>query len=486
MTEQEAAAQGRACPTCGRRVPGTVSKCRCGRELGLAETPSASVRTHDYMRMAKAIVVVLLAGSVMVAYWVSSTRSGPAPAARRVDASSTTPRPAVPVPPTTSNGAAPPTPAVTDAAPGDASSDPAARVAAAFAAAKARAAAEQAAGAAINTAVNTAAPPESSLEDVISRSLPAVVRIETSGALGTGFFIAADTILTNAHVVGGNASVTVRRADGTTMSGRVDTTATELDIAIVRVSGPNGSQPTLAMGSAAQARAGLEVIALGSPLGLQNTVTRGIVSAVREVGGLTLVQTDAAINPGNSGGPLMDRAGRVIGITTMGMRSDVAQGLSFAVAIEHAQSLLGGKRSSGATGTPLTTLTQAMTNGAASSAAEEARDRASKAYEHTIAMEAQRAALLDDRWSSFVRNCYQGRIVGSFDHPWFALWDAKALQGVVSPGCTNAFADIRRAAEDIHTRLVAADETARQGDVYPGTRRDVLRRYRLDYTGWAR
>src|SRR5213596_3868254 len=107
------------------------------------------------------------------------------------------------------------------------------------------------------------------------------------------------------------------------------------------------------MGSAMRARAGQEVMALGSPLGLQNTVTRGIVSAVRQVGALTLVQTDAAINPGNSGGPLLARNGEVIGITTMSMRSAVAQGLSFAVAIDHAAALLAGKRPTAGSNTPI-------------------------------------------------------------------------------------------------------------------------------------
>ena len=63
---------------------------------------------------------------------------------------------------------------------------------------------------------------------------------------------------------------------------------------------------------------------------------------MRQVGGLTLVQTDAAINPGNSGGPLLDRSGEVIGITTMAMKSSEAQGLGFAVGIEHARALLAG------------------------------------------------------------------------------------------------------------------------------------------------
>ncbi len=71
-------------------------------------------------------------------------------------------------------------------------------------------------------------------------------------------------------------------------------------------------------------------------MGLQNTVTRGIVSAVRQVGPVTLVQTDAAVNPGNSGGPVLDREGMVIGIATMAVKAGLGQGLSFAVAIDHA------------------------------------------------------------------------------------------------------------------------------------------------------
>ena len=151
--------------------------------------------------------------------------------------------------------------------------DVAARVEAAYAKSKAKAEAEK-----LEALSN---PPELPLEDVISRSLPAVVRVETNEGLGTGFFISPDTILTNVHVVGSASTVTIRRAGGATQMARVDARAPELDIAIVHISSPNPDQPTLAMGSALRARAGQEVIALGSPLGLQNTVTRGIVSAVR-------------------------------------------------------------------------------------------------------------------------------------------------------------------------------------------------------------
>jgi hypothetical protein len=276
--------------------------------------------------------------------------------------------------------------------------------------------------------------------------------------------------------------VTIRRPGGTTAIAHVDVSAPDLDIAVMRVSRADQNQPTLPIGSGKSARPGQEVVALGSPLGLQNTVTRGIVSAVREVDGLTLVQTDAAINPGNSGGPLLDRSGQVIGITSMGVRSAVAQGLSFAIAVEHAQALLAGQHTATTTATPLSTLNKAM--GGDRTDADSGRDRATAAYEQAVAQLARRADQLDDRWQTFVHSCYQGAIVGTFDHPWFALWDAKAMPGLVAANCGAIYTDIRRAATDVRTTLAAADESARRDDVYPGARREILRRYRLDYVGW--
>jgi S1-C subfamily serine protease len=322
------------------------------------------------------------------------------------------------------------------------------------------------------------------LEDLISRALPAVVRIETSAGFGTGFFVAPDTILTNAHVVGGASSVTIKQPDGTTDRGRVDVTATELDIAIVHVVSPNAGHPVLLMGSGVTARPGQEVIALGTPLGLQNTVTRGIVSAVREVGKITLVQTDAAINPGNSGGPLLNRAGQVIGITTMSTRS--AQGLSFAVAIDHAKALLAGKRPSEVIGTPLTSLNQAMTGSSGPSEQDMERDRGLQNYQRAIEAIAQHADALDGQWHNFVSSCYQGKIVGTFDHDWYALWDPRAMTGAVASYCNTTFSDVKQNANQIRDAVRAADETARHAGVYPGAARDLKRRYRLDYSGWDR
>jgi hypothetical protein len=209
---------------------------------------------------------------------------------------------------------------------------------------------------------------------------------------------------------------------------------------------------------------------------------------VREVGGLTLVQTDAAINPGNSGGPLLDRSGQVIGITTMNVKSADARGLGFAVAIEHAQTLLAGGVTIGQRGTPVSRLNEAMSGraGPAPAATGASRDRGTKAYGEAIAALANRADALDERWRAFKRICYQGTIVPTPGREWFAVWDSQAMQGTVPQGCTSAFADIQRAADGIRDDILAAGEAARQADVYPGGRREVLQRYRLNYAGWDR
>jgi hypothetical protein len=316
--------------------------------------------------------------------------------------------------------------------------------------------------------------------------MPAVVRIETPGAIGTGFFVQPDTILTNAHVVQDNTTVTVRRANGAMTTARVETAAPTVDLAVLKVAGPEPNQPLIALGSGRGARQGQEVLALGSPLGLQNTVTRGIVSAVREVGGVTLVQTDAAINPGNSGGPLVDRSGRAIGINSLGVRSAVAQGLSFAIAVEYASDLLAG-RAPAAGATPLSTLTQAMQSGQTTSGeGARARANADTAFERAMADVAQRADALDDYWRRFAAACYQGHIVGSFSRGWFAVLDSRAMPGIVAPGCSVSFEELRQRANGIAAEVRALDERAREADVYPGTRRDARRKFRLDYVGWER
>jgi serine protease Do len=146
-------------------------------------------------------------------------------------------------------------------------------------------------------------------------------------------------VLTNDHVVAGETSVRLQIGE-VAYQARVVATSPAIDLAVLKVFSPNPTQPFLTVGTSAGARVGQEVIAVGSALGvLSNTVTRGIVSAVRRVGQVTLIQTDAAINPGNSGGPLLDTAGRVIGINTA--VAGGAQGIGFAIPIDIAKPLLG-------------------------------------------------------------------------------------------------------------------------------------------------
>lgn len=159
---------------------------------------------------------------------------------------------------------------------------------------------------------------------------------------GSGFIVdAKGIILTNAHVIDGADEVSVTLTDGRTFSGKVMGEDPATDVAVVKIEANN--LPTVTIGNSEQLKPGEWAIAIGNPLGLDNTVTAGIISATgrssseigvpdRRVG---FIQTDAAINPGNSGGPLLNEQGEVIGINTAII--DGAQGLGFAVPINAAK-----------------------------------------------------------------------------------------------------------------------------------------------------
>ncbi len=187
------------------------------------------------------------------------------------------------------------------------------------------------------------------LADTVSRLLPSVVQIEAGAAIGSGF-VAADggLILTASHVVGTSDTVTLRLQDGTSVSGTVVAVDKSIDTAVIRAdeSAANNLKP-LALGSLADVQVGEMTIAIGSPFGLSQTVTTGIVSALGRtvptpMGELhDLIQTDAAINSGNSGGPLTDGEGRAIGINTaIASASGGSDGVGFAVPIDQARQIL--------------------------------------------------------------------------------------------------------------------------------------------------
>jgi serine protease Do len=180
-------------------------------------------------------------------------------------------------------------------------------------------------------------PEERTIIGVARAASPAVVSVvRPAEGSGSGIIIRPDgVIITNAHVVGNAHQVQVGLADGRMLEGRVLGGDPSLDVAVVRVKAEN--LPVAVLGDADRLVVGQAAIAIGNPLGLERTVTAGVVSAVnRNPSGLGLdglIQTDAAISPGNSGGPLLDSHGHVIGINTAVIRAPGAEGLGFAIPI---------------------------------------------------------------------------------------------------------------------------------------------------------
>jgi S1-C subfamily serine protease len=191
---------------------------------------------------------------------------------------------------------------------------------------------------------------------IVKRVGPAVVQVGVQKAVsegafygvmprlaegaGSGVIFAPDGyILTNSHVVDQARKIIVTLADGQTVPGDLVGQDSETDVAVVRISPPNSTPlPSAKLGNSDQLQVGQLVVAIGSPIGLQSTVTAGIVSALhRTLPGYgnrmieDIIQTDAPINPGNSGGPLVNARGEVIGITVAMLRE--TQGLSFAIPI---------------------------------------------------------------------------------------------------------------------------------------------------------
>ena len=200
---------------------------------------------------------------------------------------------------------------------------------------------------------------ENFISAAVDKTGSAVVRINSSRTVtsrsnasgqaiargtGSGFIVKSDgLVMTNAHVVDGADQVTVKLKDGREFTGQVVGEDKLTDVAVVKIQASN--LPTVAIGNSDQLRPGEWAIAIGNPLGLDNTVTAGIISGTgrssSEIGSpdrrTNYIQTDAAINPGNSGGPLLNQSGQVIGINTAIIGG--AQGLGFAIPINKAQQI---------------------------------------------------------------------------------------------------------------------------------------------------
>jgi len=184
---------------------------------------------------------------------------------------------------------------------------------------------------------------EATIIRVAREITPTVVSVTQAQGAGSGIIVSRDgVVLTNAHVVGESRTVDVGLADGRTLRGQVVGRDPTIDVAVVRVSAQN--LPTAPLGDSDKLEVGQSAIAIGNPLGLERTVTSGVISAVnRNPRGISLdglIQTDAAISPGNSGGPLVDSRGRVVGINTAVLSGAGASGLGFAVPINLANDVV--------------------------------------------------------------------------------------------------------------------------------------------------
>jgi S1-C subfamily serine protease len=453
------------CPSCARKVPSKVPECRCGfqqadapppvPEEAVAPAPAAQARSWALPVL---VIVILGAGGLaMVPMW-SATPGEPAPPVEVAEIPAREPLPTIDIPAYPEEPATQPVPVTPVVVERSVTPEP-------------------------PVGTPTAAPAApAALEDLVSRVLPAVVTVDSPGGRGTGFYIRPDRVLTNHHVVEGQTSVQL-------IAGNVKRTAVVMnvsagsDLAMLQVYNPDPKQSTLPLGTMNRVRVGEEVIAVGSPLGvLANSVTRGIVSAVRRAGDTVLIQTDAAINPGNSGGPLVNRSGQVIGINTMSFTR--AQSLSFAVAIDHATPLITGQRTSLVAPAPHEQMTNAIRG---PSDGDIQRKEGEQRYESMLKWATREADQLDDYWNRYSKSCVSNAR-RSGDRAWFAVFETNGVTvvGISEYDCQNFLGRVSSYAGQIRETMTKEGDTARQAGVYPGVLRDLRRRYRLDWSGWDR
>jgi S1-C subfamily serine protease len=177
-------------------------------------------------------------------------------------------------------------------------------------------------------------------ENFIERSIQSVLTIKSNGGHGSGFFISSDGyILTNHHVIEGQASLEAILANGISLPVEVIRFDKKNDVALLKIPG-KGYQPLAIDSSAAKGKIGSDVVAIGTPKNIElgQTVTKGIISALRNFEGQIYIQTDASINGGNSGGPLINKKGEVIGIVSR--KGHDAEGIGLAIPISVALKIL--------------------------------------------------------------------------------------------------------------------------------------------------
>jgi S1-C subfamily serine protease len=448
---------GWTCGSCGRQVPGGIAKCRCGTPRPIEWADEHTDEGRDVIARARsiasAVLVIGLAGAGIY-FWYTYHRQTMAQieAERMARASArgwNVPDAAPMAAPRT--GGTPATMTASDTKPA--------------------------------ATANAEAP--ASLEDMIAAATPAVVVIETDTTRGSGFYVHSNTIVTNAHVVRGATTVKVRLANGRTGTANVTSVGDGIDLALLQPAAGFEGSTILELSSVGHVRAGQEVVAIGSPLGVfQNTVTRGIVSAMRQDGRVMLIQTDAAINPGNSGGPLLDRNGRVVGVNTMKVGS--ATSINFAIAADHVRSLLESPLSP-----PLLPSTAQAPSPLADQPAppgaggqDDAHAQALEAFELQLKKISLRSDQIDEYWDRFKKTCNASVSGQRGDREWFGVWTHQLNVQANLADCSVWTNDLVQVSGAVKTAMVAANDSARTAGIIPGQARQLRHKYRLEWDGW--
>ncbi len=454
--------------SCGRRVPIAVLECRCGQPRdNIDVSPKAATETshskqHIRFRIGALLACVAALAAVSAVYFRNSSGSGAEPARQS----------------STVTVAAEPqeqTPARDDTPLQEQPASPSLESRTALTQRETP----------VSLVPETA---DTRREAAIQHALRGVVTINTQTGSGTGFFVAPRLIATNRHVVENAYAVVVMTSRGERLNGRVTVRARAADLALVTLDTAYEGVP-LPLVDPGVVHVGEEVLAIGSPsaLQLQGTVTRGIVSAIRIVDGLNQIQTDAALNPGNSGGPLLNMSGAVVGVNTWGVRN--MESLGFAIAAEHVRQLLAaGEVVSVVPNTAAAAMNSAVqTMPQEESGIDTSRQEGLQRFETAIRQLARQADEVDRRWAQYTSACRGGRQTNAvpYGRDWFGVWATPAAtnnEGLSE--CRSLLGDIVRVAIEIRSRMQAAEEEARRASVYPGTRRDIRRKYAMDWTGW--
>jgi hypothetical protein len=222
---------------------------------------------------------------------------------------------------------------------------------------------------------------------------------------------------------------------------------------------------------------GREVVAIGSPMGFDNSVTRGIVSSVRSVENITLIQTDAAINSGNSGGPLVDIDGRVIGVNAAKLYG--GESIALAIAIDHVIDLIEGEE-------PLPPLPIAAVTDEKDRSKMNTEELARADFTAKVERLAKQANDVDSLWDRYQSRC--GRCPSAQDErgrEWFVIWDRwSRIPDPDSIECQELMSEIGDRAERIGEEMWSAEQQARRDYVDEEVRRFVRRYYEMEWNGW--